>query len=169
MRIRMITTVTLILMLTCITAQAAELEKVYGKGVSATDTVLVSELLAQPDAHVGEVVRVEGTAVAVCKHRGCWVEIASDKEGETVRVKVKDGVIVFPAEIIGEHVIAEGVFTANKLDLETSKKYCAYQAEQAGKEIDPKSVTECVTLYQITGTGVVIKDRPSEETQQSDT
>ena len=133
-------------------------EKVYGEGVSSSDTMLVSVLLADPDAYVGKVVRVEGTAVGVCAHRGCWVNIASDKEGDVVRVKVEDGVIVFPPEIIGDHVVAEGVWTSNQLDLETTKKVCAHRAQEEGEEFDPESVTSCMTLYQITGTGAVVKE-----------
>lgn len=157
---------TLALLLTV--GNAAALEKVYGEGVSAADTVLISQVLGDPDAYVDKVVRVEGTAVAVCKHRGCWLELASDKEGETIRIKVQDGVIVFPAEIVGELVVAEGVFTANKLDLEASKKVCAYEAEKAGKDFDPESLTQCVTLYQVTGTGAVVMDKPVEETSEGE-
>jgi hypothetical protein len=151
-----------------VAGNAAALEKVYGKGVSAADTVLVSQVLSNPDTFVDKVVRVEGTAVSVCKHRGCWVELASDQEGETIRIKVQDGVIVFPAEIVGEQVMAEGVFTANQLDLETSKKVCAYEAEKAGEDFDPENVTQCVTLYQVTGTGAVVKDKPAKEVTEGD-
>ncbi len=131
-------------------------EQSFGKGVSSHETIKVSELLANPDKYVGETVRVQGTAVGVCKHRGCWVNIASDVEGESVRVKVTDGVIVFPPEIMGETIIAEGVWTANKLDLETTKKICANEAKHAGEEFDASKVTNCRTLYQITGTGAVV-------------
>lgn len=133
--------------------------KVYGKGVSAADTMLVSELLATPDAYVGKTVRVKGTAVGVCAHRGCWINIASDVEGETVRVKVKDGVIVFPAEIMGDMVIAEGVWTANELTMEQTKKVCAAEAREEGKEFDEDEVTTCMTLYQISGTGAVVASK----------
>ena len=95
--------------------------KVYGEGVSAPDTMLVSELLANPESYIGKTVRVKGTAVGVCAHRGCWINIASDTEGETVRVKVQDGVIVFPPEIMGDIVVAEGVWTANELTMEQTK------------------------------------------------
>ena len=61
----------------------------------------------------------------MCAHRGCWINLASDVEGQTVRVKVKDGEIVFPPEIMGDMVIAEGVWTANQLDMETTKQVCA--------------------------------------------
>jgi len=131
-------------------------EKKFGKGISAPDTVKVSDLMAAPEAYVGETIRVQGMAVAVCAHRGCWVNLASDVEGETVRVKVQDGEIVFPPELVGDVVIAEGMWTSNQLDLETTKKVCAHRAEEAGEKFDPESVTECMTLYQLSGTGAVV-------------
>jgi hypothetical protein len=142
---------------------AAELHgksmKTYGKGVAAADTVRVSALLANPDKWVGQTIRVQGKAVDVCKHRGCWINLASDVEGQTVRVKVTDGEITFPPEILGDTVIAEGVWTANKLDLETTKKMCEAQAKEDGKKFDANAVTSCMTLYQLTGTGAVaVKD-----------
>jgi len=131
-------------------------EKVYGEGVASQDTVVVSELLANPDNYVGKTLRVKGTVVGSCAHRGCWISIASDKEGETVRVKVKDGVIVFPPEIVGETVIAEGVWTANELTLEQTKKVCAAEARKEGKEFKEGEVTNCMTMYQLSGTGAVV-------------
>lgn len=131
-------------------------EKVYGNGVTGKDVQKVSEILADPDAFIGQTVRVQGTAVAGCAHRGCWINIASDKEGETIRMQVKDGEIVFPPEIIGETVIAEGVWTANKLTLEQTKAMCAAEARKEGKEYDPADVVTCKTAYQISGTGAVV-------------
>jgi hypothetical protein len=151
--------IVLSMLLICGGALADNPGKTYGKGVAAADTVKVSDLMANPDSFVGQTVRVKGTAVAVCAHRGCWVNIASDQEGQTVRVKVNDGEIVFPAEIVGEQVVAEGVWTSNQLDLETTRKVCANDAEKHGKAFDPESVTECMTLYQISGTGAVVTSR----------
>lgn len=154
----LIVIVTLAAMLAAGTALAGE-NKTYGKGVAGADTVKVSDLMANPDAWVGKTIRVQGRAVGVCEHRGCWVNLASDTEGQTVRVKVKDGEIVFPPEMLGDMVIAEGVWTANQLDLETTKKVCENEAKQKGEAFDPASVTSCMTLYQLSGTGAVaLKD-----------
>ena len=131
-------------------------DKTYGEGVTGKELVLVSDLLAKPDEVIGTTVRVKGTAVGVCAHRGCWINVAGDKEGETVRVKVQDGVIVFPPEIVGDTVIAEGVWTANELTLEQTKKVCAAQAREEGKEFEEGEVTNCMTLYQISGTGAIV-------------
>jgi hypothetical protein len=139
-------------------------DRVFGAGVSTPDTLLVSALLATPDAFVGDTVRVEGLAVAVCEHRGCWVDIASDVEGEVVRVKVPDGEIVFPPEILGQRITAEGTWTANQLDLETTRMVCEREARSEGKDLDPASVTECRTLYQISGTGAVVHGEAAGDT-----
>ncbi len=156
MRLSTVLTTMMMVLLVAGAALAGAGETVYGKGVSAPDTVLVSALLAHPDDYVGQTIRVKGTAVGVCAHRGCWINVASDVEGDVVRVKVKDGEIVFPPEIVGDTVVAEGVWTANKLDLETTKKVCANEAKNAGEEFDPESVTACKTLYQLSGTGAVV-------------
>ncbi|MBK8165703.1 MAG: DUF4920 domain-containing protein [bacterium] len=150
----MVLIVTLVATLAASAALAGE-TKTYGKGVAGADTVKVSDLLANPEAWVGKTIRVQGKAVGVCEHRGCWVNLASDVEGQTVRVKVKDGEIVFPPAMQGDMVIAEGVWTANQLDMETTKKVCEHQAKEKGETFDPNSVTSCMTLYQLSGTGAV--------------
>lgn len=131
-------------------------EKVYGKGVTGTEVVKVSDLIATPDQYIGKTLRVEGMVVGVCAHRGCWINVAGDQEGQTVRVKVEDGVIVFPPEIVGDMVVAEGVWTANELTLEQTKEVCAAEARKAGENYNPDDVTTCRTLYQISGTGAVV-------------
>ncbi|MCB9897944.1 MAG: DUF4920 domain-containing protein [Planctomycetes bacterium] len=128
--------------------------RTWGAPLADAPTVPVSTLLASPDAYVGKTVRVRGTAVAVCQHRGCWFDVASDVEGQTLRFKVDDGDMVFPPDLVGETVLAEGVFTANPLDLETTKKVCAQEAAAEGRPFDATQVTECMTLYQLSGRGV---------------
>lgn len=146
-------TLSLVLLLAAGSVLAADAPAVYGKGVSAPDTVLISEVLAHPDAYVGKTIRVTGTAVGVCKHRGCWINLASDQEGQSLRVKVKDGEIVFPPEILGETVTAEGVWTSNIISLKPAEP--GFEGEEKGA----CSTTEqdaCKTVYQLSGTGAVV-------------
>lgn len=134
---------------------APAIEQTFGPGVSAGEVTSISDIFSNPDVYVNKTVRVEGTAVAVCEHRGCWFNIASDLEGQVLRFKVQDGVIVFPMEMVGETMRAEGVFTANELDLETTRKLCEREAAATGEIFDPESVTECRTVYQLSGIGAV--------------
>jgi hypothetical protein len=85
--------------------------KLYGKELTGSETVALSELMKNPDTYVGKTVRVEGLVVDVCAKRGCWMELAGDQEFQSIKIKVDDGVIVFPMEAKGKKAVAEGVFT----------------------------------------------------------
>jgi hypothetical protein len=139
-------------------AGAAAADEVYGKGITGEDTVKISELLAHPDAYLGKNVRVEGAVVGVCKKRGCWIDLASDQEYQKLTVKVEDGVIVFPPEIMGETVTAEGVLEAIPLSYEHACAYLEHEASCQGETFDKQSVPEeGITLYRIQGTGAVVR------------
>lgn len=77
-------------------AGASTQSQAYGGGVTLSERTRVSDILADPDAYLGKTVLVEGTVVKVCRKRGCWMEIAGDKEVEKIQIKVRDGVMVFP-------------------------------------------------------------------------
>ncbi len=138
--------VTALLLLAVAVVPAVAKEKIYGKGVAAGDVTPISVVLANPDQFIGKTLVIEGTVVGVCAHRGCWLSLASDVEGETLRVKVEDGVIVFPKEIVGEKVRAQGVFKANRVE-DTAKK-C-----DATREGEPE--VQCKTVYELFATGAV--------------
>lgn len=130
----------------------------YGQGLSGTEVVKISELLDNPDGYVGQTVRVEGLVTDVCPKRGCWIEIASDREFETLRLKVDDGVIVFPLDAKGKRTVAEGVFTKIELTPEQALQHARHLAEERGEAFDPSAAGELPTvMYQIQGKGAVIR------------
>ncbi len=157
-RLTTICTLTLSLAALALPAAARELPAVYGEGVAGQDTVLISHILDHPEQYNGKTIQVQGVAVAVCEHRGCWVELASDREGQTLRIKVEDGVIVFPREIVGHRLTARGTFRVHKLDLETTRKICSRDAARKGEKFDPASVQECMKVYQLHATGAALAD-----------
>jgi len=61
--------------------------------LTLTQTTSVSSILADPEAHLGEQVLVEGTVVDVCEMAGCWLALAGEQDGEQLRVKVEDATI----------------------------------------------------------------------------
>ncbi len=131
--------------------------EVYGKGVSAGDTMPISKLLAHPEKHLGHTVRVQGPIVGVCKHRGCWIEIASDKEMQKIQLKVDDGEIVFPPEIMGQNAVVEGVLEGIPLTHEQACSFLEHEAECQGETFDASTVpAEGITMYRIKGTGAVV-------------
>jgi hypothetical protein len=130
--------------------------KAYGKELTESDIVPISKLLAAPDEFVGEQVKVEGRIVGVCAKRGCWMELAGDEEFQSMRIKVDDGVIVFPMEAKGHLAVAEGVFTKIELTLEQTQKMAQHECEERGEKYDAANVTEPGVIYQIAGLGAVI-------------
>ena len=128
----------------------------YGEALTLSDTTLVSAILANPTAYVGERVLVTGTVVEVCEMRGCWLELGSDKEFERIRVKVEDGVIVFPMSARGHRAVVEGIVEEVALTLEEAVEQARHHADEHGLEFDPTSVTGPATYYQLRGLGAEI-------------
>jgi hypothetical protein len=85
--------------------------KTFGAGVSMTEVTSIARLVKDPAAFEGKTVRVEGTVKAVCQHMGCWMALASADAADapTLRLKVDDGVIVFPVTAKGHRAAAQGV------------------------------------------------------------
>jgi hypothetical protein len=117
-------------------ARAAES---YGGGVTLTETTSIGKILVDPDTYVGQRVRVEGTVTDVCPMKGCWMEI-SEPEGDRIRVKVDDGVIVFPVDAKGKRVVAEGVLEELPMDREQYVRWMSHLAEERGETFDASKV-----------------------------
>ncbi|MBR9727399.1 DUF4920 domain-containing protein [Shewanella intestini] len=137
-------------------AHAKELN--FGTQVQPELLTPVSTIMASPQQYVDKPITIKGTIVKVCTKRGCWMNIASDKRFETLRIKVKDGVMVFPVSAKGREAIATGTLQALKFNLERTREIKAYYAKEEGESFDPASVTEPMTMYQLVPTGVSILD-----------
>ena len=76
-------------------------EEKLGTGVSLTEVTPIVALSERPADFVGKTIRIDGVATAICEHMGCWMAVSeSDKaDAPTVRLKVEDGVIVFPVRV----------------------------------------------------------------------
>ena len=102
----------------------------YGDGVTLDEAVAVEALLAAPDEYLGKTVRIDGVITGVCKKRGCWMQMTNPDTGNGVRIKVEDGVIVFPYTAMGKKATAEGVFDAVTLTPEQVKARAEQQAAE---------------------------------------
>jgi len=140
-----------------IPAFAGEESKSYGEGITLKKTTKVSTILETPKEYEGQRVRIEGRIVDVCAKRGCWMELASDKDFQTVIIKVQDGEIVFPMSAKGKSAIAEGLVYKIELSPEDALGYLQHKAEEQGKKFNPKKAENGLTIYQIEGKGVEIK------------
>lgn len=129
----------------------------YGKEISLTEKTSISKILAQPEEYVGKTVLVEGEILEVCAMAGCWMELKSDTENQKVKIKVKDGDIVFPLEAKGKSALVEGTVYQIDLTKEEAIEYYKHVAAEQGTEFDAETVTRPITLYQIKGIGAEIE------------
>jgi hypothetical protein len=126
-----------------------------GKPLTKNQPVATSALLAKPADYVGKTVQVRGKITEVCQNTGCFMYLA-DAEGNRIRIKVRDGEIVFPKDAAGRTATAEGTFTRLDLTREQAIELAREEARDAGRPFDPESIKSGVTMYQIQGTGAVI-------------
>ena len=116
----------------------------------------IPDLNAKPSDYVGKTVQVKGKVTEVCQMMGCWMMIVDPDTKASVRIKVKDGEIVFPKDAPGKVAVAEGKFTKIELTKEQAIAQAQHEAEENSKPFDPASVKGPATIYQIAGTGAVI-------------
>jgi hypothetical protein len=131
--------------------------KSYGTGVTLAETTSVAKILADPDAYVGKKVRIEGEVAEVCPMKGCWMELSETRSGSSLRVKVDDGVIVFPVTAKGKLAVAEGVLEAIPMSRDQYVSWQAHLAEERGQKFDAATVgSGPFRILQLRGTGARI-------------
>jgi Domain of unknown function (DUF4920) len=140
-------------------AQTAE-EKL-GKEITLTEKTSISDILANPDSYLDKMVLVEGEVIDVCHNMGCWMDISTGVNNEKIKIKVKDGEIIFPVEAIGSKALVEGKVYKIELSEQDAKDYYEHMAEENGKTFDPTTISGPVTLYQIKGVGAKIMKKES--------
>ncbi len=129
----------------------------FGKKMTLEEKTNISDILNNPENFLDKTVLVEGEILDVCPMMGCWIELKSDKDEGKIKVKVKDGEMVFPKEAKGKMAIVEGKVYKIELTEEEAIEYFSHEAKETGNEFDPASVKGPVTLYQIQGVGAEIE------------
>ena len=128
-----------------------------GKPLTLKQQTPIAELASQPQKYVDKTVQVRGKVAEVCEKMGCWMNLVDPQTNARVRIKVKDGEIVFPKEAVGRTAVAEGKFVRIELTREQAIERARHEAEENNKPFDPSTITGPVTIYQIQGTGAVIE------------
>jgi len=127
-----------------------------GAEITLTEKTNISDILADPEAYLDKTVLVEGEILEVCPMMGCWMELKSDDGEGMIKVKVKDGEIVFPTEAKGSIALVEGKVYKIELTQEKAIEHFQHVAEEKGEEFDPSTITGPMTIYQIKGLGAEI-------------
>ena len=129
----------------------------YGAELTLTEKTSISSILEDPESYLDKTVLIEGEVLEVCPMMGCWMEIKSDDGEGMIKVKVKDGEIVFPVEAKGKTALVEGKVYKIELTQEKAIQHFEHVAEEKGEAFDPSTITGPMTIYQIKGLGAVIQ------------
>lgn len=130
-------------------------EKKYGKEITLKNKTKINDILTNPSKYEGKKVLVEGTVVGVCETRGCWIELAGEKDFQKIKVKVNDGEIVFPLEAKGKKALVEGEVYAVEMEKKSDcSGNCSDEKNKKEGECEHSKKTEKV--YQIKGIGAKI-------------
>lgn len=129
-----------------------------GQPFTFAEPVPVGDLMVNPAAHVGKVVQVKGKITETCQQMGCWMNLADPKSNRRVRIKGKDGDMVFPKSAVGKMAVAEGRMV--KLDLTREEAVAAgrHEAQEQGRRFHPESIKAGIMIYQIAGASAVLLD-----------
>jgi hypothetical protein len=145
----------LLLMIAVSSVVAAQ---VYGVGVEVEESTPIHEILADPDAYLGQVVRVDGQVLDVCPRKGCWIELGDDSA--SMQIKVDDDVIVFSSNANGRVAAAQGRVEAVEMGREEYLRYLAHLAAERGDDFDAETAEigpGPYRLIRIRGTGARIE------------
>jgi hypothetical protein len=130
-----------------------------GIEISNTDVSSITELLNNPSGYLGNNVTINGTIVDVCPMMGCWIEVKDFYSEEVIRVKVKDGDIIFPKESKNKEVLVEGVFSKLDFTEEQAIQWKIHLAEEKGIQLSSEDITldaSDLVEYRVQGLGAQI-------------
>jgi len=130
-------------------------------GIEISNTVIspMKELFNNADGYLDKNVLIQGEIVDVCPMRGCWIEVKDFDSEKSIRVKVKDGEIVFPEDSKNKQVLVEGIFSKLIFTEEQAIKWKIHLAEEKGinlKEEDIELDASDLVEYRIKGLGAQI-------------
>lgn len=121
-----------------------------GDLVGKAKAVSLAKVLQKPNEFVGKTVQVRGVIVRSCKMEGCWMELAPNKDAQSVRVTFKNHAFFIPLDAAGLNAKAEGVFSVKTL----SKKEVEHLINEDGAKFENINKDGTVTEVSFEATGV---------------
>lgn len=128
-----------------------------GAPIGIAEKVSLAKVMADPSKYAGKTVLVEGVIVRSCKMEGCWAELAPNKDGRSIRVKMKDHAFFIPLQSVGAFARAEGTFSVKTL----SKAQVDHMIDDDGAKFEDRNADGTVTEISFEATGIELK-RASE-------
>ena len=122
-------------------------EKIDDTGAESLDAV-ITQLTEKEEIET----KIKGTVTSVCKKKGCWMSVQSEK-GEEIFVKFKDYGFFMPLDCEGQEVIMRGKAFTEVTSVDELRHY----AEDEGKSKEEiEKITEPISELKFMSDGVIL-------------
>jgi len=142
-----------IIIITGLTCLAPLCAQSFGEPITEEGAITVEEMIKAAEGQKKYNCKVTGTVVAVCRKKGCWMELMRP-DGGTIRVTFKDYEFFVPMDISGRTVIIEGFAWQRQVSAETLRHY-AHDAGKTDEEI--KKIKKSSKELAFEAQGVIVK------------
>lgn len=133
-----------------------EMVEFYGDSIALDGAQPIAELASRALSGEKPNGKVEGTIVASCQNKGCWMKVALN-DSSTIMVKFKDyGFFVPTEDLSGRKVIMDGFAFADTTSVEDLRHY----AEDEGKkpeEVAKINAPEIAPKFEANGVAILKK------------
>lgn len=127
----------------------------FGSEISEDGAINVASIQEKMGDADSVRVKVEGTVDKVCQVKGCWMTMAYNDEGESMRVSFKDYGFFVPKDIDGKTAVIDGYAYIETTSVEDLRHY----AEDAGQsEEDIAAIVDPKTELTFVADGVIVKE-----------
>ncbi len=128
----------------------------FGEAFKPKKVVTYDQMLKRMEGKDKMTTQVRGTVESVCQAKGCWMNVVSTKEGETMLVQFKDYGFFMPKDIAGREVILDGYAYYEVTPVDELRHY----AEDAGKTPQEIAlITEPSKKLKFLASGVLLLDK----------
>ncbi len=133
----------------------------FGETIEAEGAISLVDLRAQMGEADSMRTKVVASVTEVCQKKGCWMNLASEDEGEgEVMVRFKDYAFFMPMDLAGERVVVDGWAYRQMIPVDELRHY----AEDAGKsEEEIAAITEPEERLTFLASGVLLLDRGQKQ------
>lgn len=126
----------------------------FGEPLEPRPALPYSVVVSSPSDHLERTLLVEATVTAVCKKKGCWMQV--EDGGETAMVRWEsgcDGKYAFPADAVGKRVRIQGSFYPKTISPEDAEHL---QQEAGGGGVIAVAIPE--ETWELNTSAVVVLD-----------
>ncbi len=127
----------------------------FGAAFSPKGAISYDALLSKMEKSEKLDAKVTGKVSAVCKVKGCWMTMVSDKPGQPeMRVTFKNYAFFMPKDIVGKTVVIDGAAVVETISVADQRHY-AEDDGQTKEQIE--KITQPKRELTFEAAGVVIK------------